>query len=95
MTADQTRALCECPFLRMHALTERMAGCGIVRSETETAGEWRVAAVAVGMLRQAYGCSGPTRDGLCPYRYEMGTSLKLDPDVPLLKRDDNRPGTYL
>jgi hypothetical protein len=89
---------CDCPLLRMAAEIERMAGCGIVPAEGDSAMERRVAAIAIGKLRNERGCSGPSFGGACPHYYtKWDVDLTVDPNVPLLRRkvDDKQGHKYL
>jgi hypothetical protein len=93
---------CKCPILRLAAEMERLAGCGIIPQTALENGaglaSYAIRAIAIGSLRQRYGCRGPHGiEGSCPYQFVGVGDLVTDPNVPLLKRKDDRdvPGSYL
>lgn len=89
--------LCDCPLLKFHAQTERMASQGIISDGGDNSVSSRVNAITIGILRQENGCAGP-RFNTCRYYYSAhGSNLMIDPNVPLLKRkiDDGQDHKYL
>lgn len=88
---------CDCPMLRLVAEAERMAACGIIPVDSNTAMERRVTAIAIGLLRDEHGCTGP-RFNMCRYSHaKYDIDLTTDPNVPLLHRkiDDKQDHRYI